>query len=86
MTIFGYFLKYFYDDHHFLVSVVESTPFGEHLVCGFGFGNRRRSPGVTEKPSVKMVALRVTSKTKSAILEWKKLPEHHCLSNLLLQV
>ena len=56
------------------------------LVCGFGFGNRRRSPGVTEKPSVKMVALRVTSKTKSAILEWKKLPEHHCLSNLLLQV
>ena len=35
---------------------------------------------MTELLLVKVVELRVTGKTKSAILEWKKLPEHHFLS------
>ena len=34
---------------------------------------------MTEELSIKVAELRVTGKTKSTILEWKKLPEHHFL-------
>ena len=67
-------------DAHFLVWVVELTPF---LFVGFGFGCRRLGSGAQKRWSClseKVAELRVTGKTKFAILECKKFLKQPFLS------
>ena len=66
-------------DAHFLVSVVELTPFLSISVCWFWFRllqTRKRSLEESEK----VAELRVTGKTKFAILKCKKFLEQLFLS------
>ena len=77
-------------DAHFLVLVVEITPFLTFLFFGFGFGCRRLGSGAWKRwgcQSEKVAELSVTGKTKFAILGCKKfLNTFSCLGNPLLQV
>ena len=60
-------------DARFVVLVLELTPFLSISVCWFWFQ-------LSQTKSEKMAELRVTSKTKFAILECKKFLEHLFLS------
>ena len=65
-------------DAHFLVSVVELTPFLGISVCWFWWlQTRKQSLG---EMGLLHCSLRVTGKTKFAILECKKILEHLFLS------
>ena len=71
-------------DAHFLVSVVELTPFLSISVCWFWFWLSQTRSGAWKRWgcwSEKVAELRVTGKTKFAILECKKFLKQLFLSS-----